>query len=170
MILFADESVDRPIVERLRQDGHDTVYVAEQSPSITDDEVLQEANSRSALLLTEDKDFGELVYRLGRVHGGIVLIRLAGLPAAAKADTVAGAARTCRRAAGQLHSDFTWRGAHSEGTRCGRAAANQRLKLTGAAILVFRDQPMLCSLIEVEQFWRGSATPVVYNGGKKEEP
>ncbi len=89
MILLADESVDRPIVERLRQDGHDTTYVAELAPSISDDEVLQEANARSTLLLTEDKDFGELVYRLGRVHAGIVLIRLAGLPAAAKADTVA---------------------------------------------------------------------------------
>jgi predicted nuclease of predicted toxin-antitoxin system len=40
-------------------------------------------------LLTEDKDFGELVYRLGRVHAGVVLIRLAGLPPSSKADTVA---------------------------------------------------------------------------------
>ena len=89
MILVADESVDRPIVERLRQDGHDTTYVAELSPSINDDQVLQEANIRRALLLTEDKDFGELAYRLGRAHGGIVLIRLAGLPGATKGDTVA---------------------------------------------------------------------------------
>jgi predicted nuclease of predicted toxin-antitoxin system len=65
MMLLADESVDRPIVERQRQDGHNTVYVAELSPSVTDDEVLQEANNRDALLLTEDKDFGGLVYRLG---------------------------------------------------------------------------------------------------------
>jgi Domain of unknown function (DUF5615) len=62
MILLADESVDRPIVERLRQDGHDVTYVAELSPSISDEQVLQEANTRNALLLTEDKDFGELVY------------------------------------------------------------------------------------------------------------
>lgn len=89
MMLFADESVDRPIVERLRQDGHDTLYIAELSPSITDDAVLREANSRHALLLTEDKDFGELVYRLGRVHAGVVLIRLAGLPPSSKAETVA---------------------------------------------------------------------------------
>ena len=40
MILLADESVDRPIVERLRQDGHDTLYIAEMSPSISDDDVL----------------------------------------------------------------------------------------------------------------------------------
>jgi predicted nuclease of predicted toxin-antitoxin system len=89
MMLLADESVDRQIVERLRQDGHDTLYVAELSPSITDDQVLQEANTRNALLLTEDKDFGELVYRLGRVHAGVVLIRLAGLPPSTKAETVA---------------------------------------------------------------------------------
>jgi predicted nuclease of predicted toxin-antitoxin system len=89
MILLADESVDRPIVERLRQEGHDTLYVAEWSLSIIDDQVLQEANNRNALLLTEDKDFGELVYRLGRVHAGVVLIRLAGLPPSSKAETVA---------------------------------------------------------------------------------
>jgi uncharacterized protein DUF5615 len=41
--LFADESVDRPVVERLRQDSHDVVYVAELAPSITDDDVLREA-------------------------------------------------------------------------------------------------------------------------------
>jgi len=61
--LVANEGVDRPVVERLRQDGHDVVYVAELSPSITDEEVLQQANARSAVLLTADKDFGELVFR-----------------------------------------------------------------------------------------------------------
>lgn len=89
MISVADESVDRPIVERLRHDGHNVTYVAELSPSISDEPVLQEASIRNALLLTEDKDFGELVYRLGRVHAGVVLIRLAGLPPAVKAETVA---------------------------------------------------------------------------------
>ena len=60
MNLVADEGVDRPVVERLRQDGHDVVYVAEQSPSTPDEEVLQQANARSAVLVTADKDFGEL--------------------------------------------------------------------------------------------------------------
>src|SRR5262245_37972377 len=89
MNLLADESVDREVVERLRQEGHDTVYVADLSPSITDDEVLQQANDRGALLVTADKDFGELVYRQGRVHAGVLLVRLAGLPVATKADVVA---------------------------------------------------------------------------------
>jgi predicted nuclease of predicted toxin-antitoxin system len=87
--LVADESVEQDIVARLRADGHDVLYVAELAPSITDDAVLDEANVRTALLVTGDKDFGELVYRLGRVHGGVVLARLAGLSAAAKAEIVA---------------------------------------------------------------------------------
>lgn len=41
-----------------------------------------------ALLITADRDFGELVFRLGRIHAGVVLIRLAGLSLEAKASTV----------------------------------------------------------------------------------
>jgi predicted nuclease of predicted toxin-antitoxin system len=76
--LVADEGVDRPVVEHLRQDGHDVVYVAELSPGVADEEVLQQANARSAVLLTADKDFGELVFRQGLVHSGVVLLRLRG--------------------------------------------------------------------------------------------
>ena len=89
MNLLADESVDRPVVDRLRQQGHEVVYVAELSPSMSDDQVLQYANERDALLVTADKDFGELVFRVGKVHRGVVLLRLAGLPPAVKAETVA---------------------------------------------------------------------------------
>jgi predicted nuclease of predicted toxin-antitoxin system len=63
MNILADESVDRQIVERLRQDGHEVLYIAEMEPSIEDDLVLERANERSALLVTADKDFGELVFR-----------------------------------------------------------------------------------------------------------
>jgi predicted nuclease of predicted toxin-antitoxin system len=89
MNLVADESVDRPVVDRLRQEGHDVIYVAELAPGISDDEALQRANDRHALLVTEDQDFGELVFRIGRVHAGVVLLRLAGLSAATKAEIVA---------------------------------------------------------------------------------
>jgi predicted nuclease of predicted toxin-antitoxin system len=104
MNLLADESVDRQIVERLRQAGHDMLYVAELSPSITDDEVLQQANNRNALLVTADKDFGELVFRQGRVHAGVVLLRLAGLPVTAKAETVA---RVFQDRAAELQGAFS---------------------------------------------------------------
>ena len=89
MKFLADESVDRPIVERLRQEGYKVWYVAEMEPGISDDAVLNLANRESALLLTADKDFGELVFRQHRFMIGIVLIRLAGLSPLLKAEIVA---------------------------------------------------------------------------------
>ena len=89
MNLFADESVDAPIVEQLRQDGNDVLYVAEFDSGITDAEVLLSANRTQSLLVTSDKDFGELVFRrkLLSTHG-VVLIRLAGLSSQRKAEVV----------------------------------------------------------------------------------
>jgi predicted nuclease of predicted toxin-antitoxin system len=102
--LVADEGVDRPVVERLRQGGHDVVYVAELSPSIADEEVLQQANARRAVLLTADKDFGELVFRQNLVHSGVILLRLAGLANATKADIVG---EVCRDRAAELVGAFS---------------------------------------------------------------
>lgn len=89
MKFLADESIDKPIVERLRKDGHVVVHVAEMEPGIPDDEVIRRANQRSALLLTADKDFGELVFRQGRIARGVVLVRLAGLSSQSKSEVVA---------------------------------------------------------------------------------
>jgi predicted nuclease of predicted toxin-antitoxin system len=88
MNFLADESVDGQIVERLRRDGHNVMYVAEMEPGITDDRVLEKANENQALLMTIDKDFGELVFRLGRLHNGVVLIRLGGLSSEKRAEIV----------------------------------------------------------------------------------
>ena len=59
MNLLADESVQGPIVERLRQVGHHVLYVAEIEVGIADELVLQRGNEQDALLLTGDKDFGD---------------------------------------------------------------------------------------------------------------
>ena len=61
MNLIADENVDAAIVERLRAEGHDVVWVADLAPGVTDQAVLREANAKGAILVTADKDFGELV-------------------------------------------------------------------------------------------------------------
>jgi predicted nuclease of predicted toxin-antitoxin system len=89
MNLLADESVNRQTVERLRQEGHDVLYIAEMEPGISDDAVLARANERGALLLTADKDFGELVFRQKLVNSGVVLLRLAGLAPETKAEIAA---------------------------------------------------------------------------------
>jgi predicted nuclease of predicted toxin-antitoxin system len=93
MRLLADESVDRPIVERLRRAGREVDYVAELDPGIIDDVVIERARAQASLLVTADKDFGELVFRLQRVSSGVVLIRLAGLSPDLKADIVSTAIR-----------------------------------------------------------------------------
>ena len=47
MNFLADESIDRQIVDRLRQDGHAVRYVAEMEPGISDDKVLDLANQEA---------------------------------------------------------------------------------------------------------------------------
>jgi len=89
--LVADESVDRPIVDALRAAGHLVIEIAEAAPSLSDEAVLRLAEAETALLMTQDRDFGELVFRLGRASHGVLLIRLHGLPSAEKAALVAAA-------------------------------------------------------------------------------
>ena len=91
MNFVADEGVDRQVVDRLRADGHTVWWTAEMAPGISDDEVLDHCNREASLLLTADKDFGELVYRLGRVVRGVVLVRLSGVSTPLKAEIVSSA-------------------------------------------------------------------------------
>jgi len=76
MEFLADECCDRDFVEELRQSGHDVLYIFELKRGATDDEVLALAFDQRRILLTEDKDFGELVYRLKKPAHGIILIRI----------------------------------------------------------------------------------------------
>jgi predicted nuclease of predicted toxin-antitoxin system len=69
VIFLADEGVDRQIVERLRHDGHGVAYVAEMSPGIMDEVVLKQSRDSASVLITADKDFGELVSPAARVDG-----------------------------------------------------------------------------------------------------
>lgn len=73
---LADECVASEIVEQLRSAGHDVAYMAEIAPHSTDVQVIDRAHDERRLLLTEDKDFSELVYRWGRPVPGLVLLRI----------------------------------------------------------------------------------------------
>jgi predicted nuclease of predicted toxin-antitoxin system len=87
--ILADESVEGEIVARLRSEGHDVAYVPEISAGIRDDEVLARANAEERVLLTEDKDFGDLAFFYGNRSSGIVLLRAHGVGTDAKAGAVA---------------------------------------------------------------------------------
>ncbi|MFO0808618.1 MAG: DUF5615 family PIN-like protein [Gemmataceae bacterium] len=88
MTFVADENLFGPVVDRLRADGWTVIAAGEQNRGAQDPDLLALAHTAGAILLTQDKDFGELVYRQGLPHCGIVLIRLPGLSLADRAERV----------------------------------------------------------------------------------
>jgi predicted nuclease of predicted toxin-antitoxin system len=89
MRLCANENLPEDCVLRLRQDGHDVLWIREAAPGISDDIVLARAATEDRLLITFDKDFGELVFRRGaKASQGVVLFRIAQPSAAAVAERV----------------------------------------------------------------------------------
>jgi hypothetical protein len=61
--IVADENIDQQIVDRLRSEGHEVLFIAELDPGIDDDAVLLKSRESNAVLVTADKDFGELIFR-----------------------------------------------------------------------------------------------------------
>ena len=95
MRLLANENIPADVVDALRTAGHDVAWVRADSPGITDDEVLVRSVAEARLLITFDKDFGELVFRRGRVaSAGVVLFRLPGMGPALLAQRVLAALNT----------------------------------------------------------------------------
>ncbi len=70
MKFFADENIDRQIVDRLRQDGHQVLSAAEVEPSISDDQVLTRDNLENSILLTADKDLVKSYFAKVEPHSG----------------------------------------------------------------------------------------------------
>lgn len=75
MRFLADESCDFAIVRALRSAGYDVVTVADAAPGATDDTVIDLALHEKRVLLTEDKDFGQLVYAAAKSMAGVIFIR-----------------------------------------------------------------------------------------------
>ena len=84
----ADENFDFTVVKQLRESGFSVLAIAESFSSVPDAQVLQIAVDRNAILLTEYKDFGELVHRLRMSHYGILLIRLLKISSSEKSRRV----------------------------------------------------------------------------------
>jgi predicted nuclease of predicted toxin-antitoxin system len=81
MRFLADESCDFAVVRALRANGHDVIAVAEVAARTEDAEVIAWAVREARVLLTEDKDFGQLVYAGAHQSTGVILIRF---PASAR--------------------------------------------------------------------------------------
>ncbi len=74
MQFVADENVSHRVVERLRADGHDVMLVAEMRSGMSDTDVLKLAETETCILVTEDQDFGELIFRQHLSVLGVVLL------------------------------------------------------------------------------------------------
>jgi len=64
MQFLANENFPRASIYRLRAMGHDVVSVLECAPGANDRQVLVKATSEKRVILTFDRDYGEMVYRL----------------------------------------------------------------------------------------------------------
>jgi predicted nuclease of predicted toxin-antitoxin system len=79
MRILANENVPGPVVAALRQHGHDVVAIKESTPGVSDRVVLERARAEGRLVVTFDKDFGELAVRFGLAPStGVILLRLSG--------------------------------------------------------------------------------------------
>ncbi len=78
MKLLIDVSAGDAIAGALRSLGHDVAAVRGRDPRLLDDAILTWAFSEARVVITMDKDFGELVYRSGQLHAGVLLLRLEG--------------------------------------------------------------------------------------------
>ena len=89
-----DANVQLAVARALRDQGHDVVRVSEVDPRMTDSQVLDLARAQDRILMTNDKDFGELVFLRGQSAPGILLLRLLPGDANEIAKTVLDVVRT----------------------------------------------------------------------------
>jgi predicted nuclease of predicted toxin-antitoxin system len=79
MRLLVNENVGGTVIDELRQLGHDVLSVKESMRSESDEVILARAQSEKRIVITHDKDFGELAF-LAKLPAtcGVVLFRLSG--------------------------------------------------------------------------------------------
>jgi predicted nuclease of predicted toxin-antitoxin system len=85
---LVDENTGVVVARWLRSQEHEVFSVYEEARGIDDDEIFRKAFDENWILITNDKDFGEKVYREQRSHRGIILLRLENERSANKIDAL----------------------------------------------------------------------------------
>ena len=75
MRFLVDESVGKKFSDILKNSGKDVLFVGDSGPEVDDENVLSFANNENRVLITADKDFGELIFKLGISSTGVILLR-----------------------------------------------------------------------------------------------
>ncbi len=76
MRILIDVGVGKAVEEWLKKQGYDVLAVRDLDPRLPDSVILHRAVIEQRLVITMDKDFGELVYQSGQPHAGVLLLRL----------------------------------------------------------------------------------------------
>ena len=76
MRFLVDECSGPGVAQWLTDQNHDVASVYNENPGIDDDSVIAWASDETRILVTNDKDFGERVFRDRRAHAGVILLRL----------------------------------------------------------------------------------------------
>jgi len=76
MRLIVDECTGPAVARWLGGQGHDVVYIGDETIGLKDTEVIARAAAERRILLTNDRDFGDIIFRAQLPHSGVVLLRL----------------------------------------------------------------------------------------------
>ena len=79
LTFIADENIDQIIVQGLRRIGHSVDHIGEFHAGMSDEDVLSLSRQRQAVLITADKDFGQLVFLHGQAYSGVMFLSLSGV-------------------------------------------------------------------------------------------
>lgn len=71
-----DECTGDAVADFLKEEGYDVYVVADESPQALDTEIIHFAYEQKRIVVTNDKDFGDMVYRDQLPHAGVILLRL----------------------------------------------------------------------------------------------
>lgn len=88
MRFLVDESTGPAVADWLEKQGHAVFSVYDNARGIEDDDIIQKASDENWILITNDKDFGEKVFREQRPHKGVILLRLLDERAKIKINTI----------------------------------------------------------------------------------
>ncbi|HEY2725984.1 MAG TPA: DUF5615 family PIN-like protein [Parafilimonas sp.] len=75
MNIIADESLNFLFVSFLRENGFTIFSIAEKRPSVNDELILEMSLNSPSIIITEDKDFGELIFKLKREFSSVIFLR-----------------------------------------------------------------------------------------------
>ena len=76
MKFLVDECTGPVVAKWLKNLHHDVFSVYDEARGLDDESIINKANEENYILITNDKDFGELIFRLKKLHKGVILLRL----------------------------------------------------------------------------------------------